>query len=92
VKDHVYALPSWIIMVWGIATWAGLIGSLLLLLRRGTAVSMLVLSLAGAAGMLLFALVYPAPGDNVGLAAMIVAIAGLLMLYAMALRRHGVLR
>lgn len=91
VKDHIYALPTWTFAVWGIATWAGLIGSLLLLLHRGAAVSLLALSLAGAAGMLLVALIYPAPGDNAGFAAIIVAIAALLLVYAVAMRRRGIL-
>ena len=91
VKDHVYALPSWTFAIWGIATWTGLAGSLLILLRRSAAVSLLALSLAGAAGMLLVALAYPAPGGSTGFAAGIVAVAALLLVYAVALRRRGVL-
>ena len=91
VKDHIYSLPAWTFAVWGIATWAGLAGSLLLLLHRGTAVPLLALSLAGAAGMLLVALAYPAPGGSTGFAAGIVAVAALLLVYAVALRRRGVL-
>jgi ABC-type Co2+ transport system permease subunit len=91
VKDHIYSLPTWTFAVWGIATWAGLIGSLLLLLRRASAVSLLALSLAGAAGMLLVAFMYPAPGGGIGLAVGIVAVAALLLVYAVAMRRRGVL-
>jgi hypothetical protein len=90
VKDHVYSLPTWTFAVWGIATWAGLIGSLLMLLRRASAVSLLALSLAGAAGMLLVALVYPAPGGSIGFAAGIVAVAASLLGYADTMRRRGV--
>ena len=91
-KDHVYSLPTWTFAVWGLATWAGLIGGLMLLLRHASAVSLLALSLAGAAGMLLVALIYPAPGGSAGFAAGIVVVAALLLGYANALRRHGVLR
>ena len=91
VKDHIYSLPAWTFAVWGIATWAGLAGSLLLLLHRGTAVPLLALSLAGAAGMLLVALIYPAPGGSAGFAAGIVAVAALLLVYAVTMRRRGVL-
>jgi hypothetical protein len=64
----------------------------LLLLRRASAVSLLALSLAGAAGMLLVALVYPAPGGSAGFAAGIVAAAALLLIYAVTMRQRGVLR
>ena len=92
VKDHIFALPVWTFAIWGIATWTGLIGSLLLLLRRGAAVPLLGVSLAGAAGMFIVALVYPAPGGNAGFAAIIVVIAALLLAYSVAMRRRGVLR
>lgn len=92
VKDYVFSLPSWTFAVWGIATWSGLIGSLLLLLRLRSAVTMLLLSLAGALGMLVVALRYPPPAGDPMLAAVIAGVAALLLLYAEAMRRRGVLR
>ena len=93
VKDHLYALPRWTFAIWGLATWSGLVGSMMLLLRRADAVSLLGLSAAGAAALLVVAIRYPAPagGTDPKFASLIVAVAVLLWLYASAMRKRGVL-
>jgi len=40
-----YAIPTWAVATWAIAVWGGVLGSLLLLARRGHAVSVFLASL-----------------------------------------------
>lgn len=37
--DYFYGFPGWVVVAWGIATWGGALGSLLLLLRRRAALA-----------------------------------------------------
>ena len=36
--EFFYGLPTWVVAAWAVAVWGGVIGSILLLLRRGEAV------------------------------------------------------
>ena len=47
------AMPGWQTAVYAIAVWSGLTGAILLLMRRRFAVTLLLLSLAGAVGTFL---------------------------------------
>ena len=40
-----YAFPPWVVAAWAIAVWGGVLGALLLLLRRRLAVSVFLISL-----------------------------------------------
>ncbi len=42
--EYFYGFPLWAVFTWGIATWGSLLGSLLLLLRKGLAVSVFIAS------------------------------------------------
>ena len=44
-----YGLPAWVIAAWAIAVWGGVLGSVLLLLRRRLAVPVFLVSLVGLA-------------------------------------------
>jgi uncharacterized protein YacL len=44
-----YGLPSWVIAAWAIAVWGGVLGSVLLLMRRRIAVPVFLVSLVGLA-------------------------------------------
>jgi hypothetical protein len=44
-----YGLPVWVIAAWALAVWGGVLGSLLLLLRRRLAVPVFLVSLVGMA-------------------------------------------
>ncbi len=46
--EFIYAAPSWVVAMWAIGVWGGLVGCLLLLLRKGAAVPVLLASLVGA--------------------------------------------
>ena len=42
--EFYYGFPLWMVAVWGIAVWGGVLGSLLLLLRRRWAIQLFLLS------------------------------------------------
>lgn len=44
-----YGLPSWVVACWATAVWGGVLGALLLLLRREVAVQVLLVSFAAMA-------------------------------------------
>lgn len=95
---YIHGFPLWSLAAWGIATWGSLIGSLLLLLRKGWAFHVFAIStvcmvlttiytfgvsdgmkiMGGGAGMVAFN-------------ATIFVISVLLLVYARAMRKRGVL-
>ena len=92
------AFPIWAQFGWGLGVWAGLVGSLLLLMRNRWAVLALGLSLVGAVLGLGYQIVAapPVPGATGGMMEImpyvIIAIAIALFLYARSMRQKGVLR
>ena len=42
--DFYYGFPAWVVTAWGIAVWGGVLGSLLLLLRKRQAVHLFLSS------------------------------------------------
>ena len=44
--EFFYGFPSWVVAFWAIAVWGGVLGSILLLLRRSLAVSVFMVSFA----------------------------------------------
>lgn len=93
------AMPGWMYVPWTLGVWGGVIGSILLLLRRRWAVHAFALSLAGAVVSLIYSkLINPPPPLPADLAAMawmpfvIVAIALFLVAYAWTMAKKGVLR
>jgi hypothetical protein len=96
--DFCYSLPFWMVAAWGIATWGGALGSLLLLLRKVVAVPVFLVSFLGMVLMTIrnfgFANGLKAMGGVGGLifSVIIFVVGYLLFVYARALRRRGVLR
>nr|WP_293859230.1 hypothetical protein [Sphingomonas sp. SCN 67-18] len=91
------SFPAWAVAGWALGVWGGVAGCLLILLRRRAAVPVLALSLAGAAVTVVFELTAAVPESLKGpesamLTAAILIIAVLLLVYAMRMRRRGVLR
>lgn len=92
------AFPIWAQFGWGLGVWAGLLGSLLLLMRNRWAELTLGLSLVGAVLGLGYQIIAapPIPGATGGMMEVmpyvIIAIALALFLYARAMRAKGVLR
>jgi ABC-type xylose transport system permease subunit len=92
-----YGLPSWVIAAWAIAVWGGVLGSVLLLLRRRIAVPVFLVSLAGLAVttfhnyVLSNALEIFPDTFSKAFTLVIIAIALGLFFYARAMDRRGVL-
>lgn len=98
-QTYIYAFPLWAVLAWGVGTWGGLLGSLLILLRRGFAVNLFAASLVCVVITDLYSYCFSdclkVMGGGAGMVAfsvVIFVIALLLFLYSRALRRRGVLR
>jgi hypothetical protein len=92
-----YGLPVWVIAAWAIAVWGGVLGALLLLLRRRLAVWVFLASLVSMVvttfrnyvlsnGLAIFR-----DAGSLGFTAVIFLIALGLFLYARAMHKRGVL-
>lgn len=94
---YIDSFPMWAAFGWGLGVWAGLAGSILLLLRHRLAVPVLLASLVGAVIGIGYQLANPATvagldgGFNAMVPYLIIVIAGALFLYARAMRQKGVL-
>jgi hypothetical protein len=92
------SFPVWMEAAWAFGVWGGFAGSLLLLLRSRYAVAAFAVSLAGLAISTLYQYVLTTPpadmmtGKMIGMNVGIWAIAIGLLLYAMRMRRNGLLR
>ena len=95
---YFYGFPAWVVAAWALSVWGGVLGSVLILLRRRWAVPVFVVSLATMAATFVYNYVLTdglaIMGDVGGLAfsALIVVIGIALLLYARRLARTGVLR
>jgi hypothetical protein len=96
--DFFYGFPIWVVATWGIAVWGGVLGSLLLLLRKRLAVHLLFASLtcivltdihnfALSNGLEIMGGV-----GTLAFSAAIFVIGVLLLGYARSMRKRGVLR
>ena len=95
---YINSFPIWAAFGWGLGVWAGLAGSILLLLRHRWAVVVFGLSLLGAVIGIGYQLANPAgiaeisQGVNGMMSYIIIAVALGLFVYARAMRIKGVLR
>lgn len=95
---YVAALPKWTIATWALGVWGGVLGSLLLLLRRRLAVAVFGVSLAGAAVTFLYnyglSEGFKVMGGvaAVAFSAVILLIAAALLVYSRRLAARGVLQ
>ena len=96
---YIHGFPLWAVLAWGLGTWGGFLGSVVLLLRRNFAIQLFGASLAGAFFTDLYSY---GPSDlqkvmhggtgAILFSAVIFVIAVLLLVYARAMRKRGVLR
>jgi hypothetical protein len=96
--EFFYGFPAWLVAFWAIAVWGGLLGSILLLIRRRIAVGVLLLSFLS----LLVTTIHNygfsdwleimGGGGSLIFSAVIFLISLLLLLYARAMSRRRVLR
>jgi hypothetical protein len=96
--EFYYGLPLWVVAVWGIAVWGGVLGSLLLLLRKSLAVHLFLASLICIVVtdfqnyVLSNGLKVVGGAGSLIFCAVILAIGVLLLVYARSMRKRGVLR
>ena len=92
------SFPLWVEAAWALGVWGGLVGSLLLLARSRHAVTAFAVSLAGLAVSTFYQYVLSSPpadmnsGGMIAMNLVIWAVAIGLLLYALRMRRQGVLR
>jgi hypothetical protein len=92
------SFPMWMEAAWAFGVWGGLAGSLLLLARSRYAVAAFAVSLAGLAISTLYQYVLSTPPPEMTSGAMLAmnlviwAVAIALLIYAMRMRKRGVLR
>ena len=95
--EYFYSFPAWMDAAWAIAVWGSLLASLLLLLRKSLAVWLFALAILGLAVSTLYNFVLAngleAMGQGAAIfTAVIWIIAVLLLFYARAMAKRGVLR
>ena len=97
-RIYFQSFPVWMEAAWALGVWGGLLGSLLLLMRSRHAVTAFAVSLAGLAVSTVYQYGLSSPPDDLmtgGMIAMNIVIWAAaigLLLYALRMRRRGVLR
>jgi hypothetical protein len=97
-RAYFESFPLWMEAAWALGVWGGLAGALLLLIRSRHAVAAFAVSLAGLAVSTFYQYIFSAPppemleGAMLALNLLIWAVAIGLLLYAMRMRKRGVLR
>ncbi|HWT13482.1 MAG TPA: hypothetical protein VN231_12055 [Allosphingosinicella sp.] len=92
------SFPVWMEAVWALGVWGGLAGALLLLARSRHAVTAFAVSLGGLAVSTVYQYVLSSPPEDMTSGAMVAmnlaiwAVAIGLLVYALKMRRRGVLR
>lgn len=95
--EYFYALPAWMDSAWAVGVWGSLLGSVSLLLRKSWATWLFGAALAGLAVSTLYNFVLTNGAEIMGdfaavFTAVIWVIALLLVFYARAMTKKGVLR
>lgn len=94
--EFFYAFPTWVVAFWALAVWGGVLGSILLLMRKSLAVPVFIVSLSSMVITTFQNYVLSDASEVIGVAgiafsAVIFLIAVALVLYARAMRERGVL-
>lgn len=96
---YFHGIPFWVVLAWAVGTWGSTLGSLLLLFRKRLAVHLFLAAVVGAVLTDVYTYllsdgmkVMHGGAGMVVFSAVIVVIVGLLLIYARAMRRRGVLR
>jgi hypothetical protein len=92
-RDYVSGLPLWSTLTWGLGVLGGVVGSVLLLLRKSLAVPAFAASLVGALTNSMVYFTDPPPQGffNLPLTSFIVGFALFLSCFALFMKRRGVL-
>ena len=95
--EFFYGFPAWLVAFWAVAVWGGVVGALLLLLRKRFAVWVFLASFLSMVVTTIHNYVFSngmeVVGDafSLGFSALIFVAALLLVLYARAMQKRGVL-
>jgi hypothetical protein len=94
--EYFYGFPTWVITAWAVAVWGSLLGSLSLLIRKSWAIWLFAAAVAGLAVTTIYNFVLTNGAEVMGEAgtiftAVIWVIALLLLFYARAMDKKGVL-
>ena len=95
--SYYYSFPSWVVAAWAIAVWGGLLGALLLLMRRRQAVWVFLVSLIAMVTttfhnyILSDGMEFMGDAFSLGFTAVIFLIALALFLYARAMQKRKIL-
>ena len=94
--SSLYGFPTWLVVFWALAVWGGVLGALLILLRKSFAVPVLVVSLVAMSVTAIHSAffdggLYATSGTTPGFVLLIFLVALALLLYARAMRQRGVL-
>jgi hypothetical protein len=94
ILDYLDGLPVWKHVIWGLATWGGFLGSVLLLMRRK--LSVLIFGISVVAASCLMAIGQMDPEAEVAndpvFSGVIIGFAVLVFVYAIWMSRRGILR
>lgn len=94
---YFYGFPAWMDGAWAVAVWGGLLGALLLLARQQLAVVLFALSVVGIIISSIYSFGLSDGAEMMGtggtiFSAVIIVLAIALLIYAMAMKKRGVLR
>jgi hypothetical protein len=93
---YFHEMPAWVTADWAIGVWIGLLGSVLLLLRRRWAVHAFAVSLAAVVMSLIYAFLLSngaeLMAEHTPMQIVVLAVAVFLTWYAWAMAKRGVLR
>lgn len=94
--EYFAGFPNWAVTFWALGVWGAIAGSILLLIRKRWAIHAFAIALVGLAGTTLYQAITDTPDWASGNLARIMAIAvwsitTFLLVYAVSMRRKGVL-
>ena len=94
--DFYYSFPLWMFVLWAVGTFGGVIGALLLLLRKGAAIGFLAASLAAGVITTTYTYAFTRGLEMTGMAGLItglvfLGLAILVLVYARRMKEKGVL-
>ena len=94
VLQYFFDAPLWMYLMWGGASFGGLVSAVLLLLRRKLAVLIAAAGWACSLVAAIYTYMYPPPsgGGGIVMYLIVLAVALLILLYMVRLSRRGVLR
>jgi len=96
--EYFYAFPAWAVAAWALAVWGGVLGSLLLLMRKAVAVPVFLVSFLAMVVTTIYSFGLSDGLEHMGgtfelvFSALVFLVALLLWRYAVTMRARGVLR